>query len=68
MPAAGSVSTKRVGTERDAAQVVQRSSSESSIQAAGRSPAYSSIALSFQCAVPKTARPSNVRYGSSSLG
>ena len=42
---------------------LQRSSSASSIQAAGRSPAYSVIASSFQCAVPKTARPSKVRTG-----
>ena len=34
----------------------------------GGLPAYSSIASSFQCAVPNTARPSKVRTGSSSSG
>jgi hypothetical protein len=48
MPSAASVSTRRVGAARRSAQLVQRSSSESSIQAAGRSPAYSSIASSVE--------------------
>ena len=37
-----------------------------SIHANGRSPAYSPIASSFQCAEPNLARPSKLRYGSSS--
>jgi hypothetical protein len=40
----------------------------SSIHAAGRSPAYSSIASTFQCEEPNTARPSKVRQGRSEKG
>ena len=47
------------------AQSWQLSSSESSIQASGRSPAYSSSASSFQCAVPNRARPPKVSTGRS---
>ena len=68
MPSDDSVSTIRVGASRASAQARQVSSMLSSIQAAGRSPAYSSIASSFQWAEPNTARPSKVRKGRSRNG
>ena len=67
-PVPGSVSTSRVGASRSSAQRWHVSSRLSSIQAAGRSPAYSSIASTFQCAEPKTARPWKVRRGELEAG
>ena len=67
-PSEGLVSTISVGAARPSAQAMQVSSMLSSSQAAGRSPAYSSIASTFQCAEPNTARPSKTRAGRSRKG
>jgi hypothetical protein len=64
----GFVSTRSVGASRRCAQAWHSSFMLSSIQAAGRSAAYSSIASTFQCDEPNTARPSNVRQGRSRNG
>ena len=47
-PVAGSVATSSVGARRAAAHAWQEASNASSIQAAGRSPAWRSTAASFQ--------------------
>ena len=48
-PAGGSVVTSRVGAGREDAHARHESSWASSIHASGRSPAWASIAASFQC-------------------
>ena len=68
MPVAQEVSTSRVGASRWSAQSRLASPWLSSIQAAGRSPAYASIALTFQCVEPNEAVPPNSRQGRLSNG
>ena len=61
-------SAPAASARRRSAHARHSSSRLSSIQAAGRPAAYSSIASSFQWAEPNTARPSKVRTGSSLNG